>query len=240
MTNTKEIENATLEAIYWWNRNESYYHNCFVNLDKIYLDKAMLGFFATKIFDVFLREYSIRRNIKSGHENVNRFLEDLFQHQFIKRVKSGEIELIDTLSDELKCKGDYTENQTKSLLSKLAFLINPNIFSLLDNLAKESLWGELNNAKKIFTKGKLNSYAFYIERVNELINKNDIILENQKLILNNFKDTPAYTFFSENPNAFKRRIIDKYLWIRKQNQNEKSRKIENESYLQFVKLGILE
>ena len=76
MINTKEIETATLEAIYWWNRDESYYHNCFANFDNIYKDKAMLEFFTTKIFEVFLREYSIRRNLSAGHENVNKFIDE--------------------------------------------------------------------------------------------------------------------------------------------------------------------
>ena len=32
----KEITDATIEAIYWWNRNEFHYHRYFSNLDKIY------------------------------------------------------------------------------------------------------------------------------------------------------------------------------------------------------------
>ena len=51
-----QIENATLEAIYWWNRDEDYYHNYFSKLDSIYKDKPMLEFFTAKVFEVFLRE----------------------------------------------------------------------------------------------------------------------------------------------------------------------------------------
>lgn len=236
MINTKEIETATLEAIYWWNRDESYYHNCFANFDNIYKDKAMLEFFTTKIFEVFLREYSIRRNLSAGHENVNKFIDELFHHQFTNSVKAGKTEIIDNLSGKIKEQGDSTKRQTKSLLSKVAFLINPNKFSLFDNLAKESVW-ELNKESKIFNRGELESYSFFIERVGRLLEDNAAILENQKLILNNFKDTPAYIFFSEHPEAFNRRIIDKYLWVRKQTQNEKARKINNDPYLQFTKIG---
>jgi hypothetical protein len=133
------IDNAVLEAIYWWNRDEYYYHKYFSKLDTIFLDKVALDFFTRKIFEIFLREYSVRRNLSSGVENVSFFINELFENDFFTKVNNGETEVIDELSNILKENRKSTERNTRSLLSKVAFLINPHEFSLYDNLAKDSI-----------------------------------------------------------------------------------------------------
>ena len=123
------IYNATIESIYWWNRDESYYHRYFSQLDNIYQDKRLLAFFTNKVFEFFLKGYSIRRNISSGYQNVDKFIDDLFEFDFVQQVKQGDLQVIDDVSRKIKAKGDSTKRNTISLLSKVAFLINPmNLF----------------------------------------------------------------------------------------------------------------
>src|SRR4030042_2862720 len=139
MMTSSEIENATLEAIYWWNRDEYYYHKYFSQLDIIYQDKTVLDFFTRKIFEVFLKEYSVRRNLSSGSRSIISFIDELFENNFFEKTIKGETEIIDVLSNKLKENGISTRRNTKSLLSKVAFLINPHDFSLYDSLSRESI-----------------------------------------------------------------------------------------------------
>ena len=230
-----DIRNATLEAIYWWNRNENYYYQHFKNIEKTYKNKSDLEFFKIKIFEVFLKEYSVRRNLSSGSETVDNFISQLIEKDFFKLVKKGEIEVIDKISNLLKKEKNVTKRQTISLLSKIAFLINPVEFSLYDRLAKESLW-EINKNKNNFEKKSLGNYSNFIKEMDELLILSEKSLNKHLDILNQFKDTPAYEYFSQNPIAFKRRILDKYLWISYQNQKLSNRKIYNEPYLKFSKV----
>ena len=231
----KDIRNATLEAIYWWNRNENYYYLHFKNIEKTYENKSDLEFFTIKIFEVFLKEYSVRRNLSKGSKTVDNFISQLIKKDFFQLVKKGGIEVIDKISNLLK-EENVTDRQTISLLSKIAFLINPVEFSLYDRLAKESLW-EINKNKNKLEKKSLGTYSNFIKEMNDLLSLSEKSLNEHLDILNQFKDTPAYEYFSENPIAFKRRILDKYLWIRYQNQNQSNRKIYNEPYLKFSKMN---
>ena len=45
-----DFKNATLEAIYWWNRVEYRYHEHFKLFDEIYNNKKLLPFFTSKVF----------------------------------------------------------------------------------------------------------------------------------------------------------------------------------------------
>ncbi|UKM65481.1 hypothetical protein GSB9_02050 [Flavobacteriaceae bacterium GSB9] len=231
-----EIENATLEAIYWWNRNEDYYHSYFSKLIEIHKDKPLLEFFTGKVFEVFLREYSIRRNISSGYQNVDSFINELFEVGFIENVIKGDVSVIDTTSDILKKNNNSTNRKTISLLSKIAFLVNPNKFSLYDTLAKDSLW-ELNKSKKQFKKNELEKYIGFIEQTEKLREQAnaDLLFKQSYVILNEFKNTTAYHFFINNDSAFKLRIIDKYLWLIQQNSD--GRKLVNREYVKFNKMS---
>lgn len=229
------FQNATIEAIYWWNRDEYYYHKHFANFKKIYDDKELLEFFTTKIFEVFLREYSIRRNIEKGYKKVDNFIVELFEHNFVKRVQNGEIEVVDDVSNKLKINGNTTNGkEIRSLLSKIAFLINPSDFSLLDSLVKNSLWSIIKN-DKICKRNELEYYTEFIKQTKIQIQKNSTNLKTQMKLLENFKGTNAYNYFSKNPKAFERRIYDKYLWIKEQNENINGRQINNEGYLKLIK-----
>jgi hypothetical protein len=226
-------KNATLEAIYWWNRDEHYYHNYFNDFENIYKNKKLLKFFTTKIFEIFLRDYSIRRNIEKGYKNVDLFIDELFEHNFVKRVKKGEIEVVDEVSNKLKITGNTTNGkEVRSLLSKIAFLINPSEFSLIDSLVKDSLWSIIKD-KKNCKRNELEYYSEFIKQTKIQLQTNSEIIKTQMKLLEKFENTYAFQFFSKNPKAFERRIYDKYLWIKKQNKNIDGRKIDNNEYLEL-------
>lgn len=229
----QDLKEATLEAIYWWNRDEDYYHKLFSNFNKIYENKALLAFFTQKIFEVFLRQYSIRRNLSAGYKNVDVFIDELFEYDFLNEVCIGNIDIIDSLSNKIKQNEKSTKNHIKSLLSKIAFLINPNDFSLYDSLSKNSLW-ELIKTKKNIQQNSLNDYSIFISETDKLIQLNDELIYKQREVLKTFSGTPAFHFFSNNPKAFSRRVFDKYLWLRQQSTNSASRPILNEVYINLL------
>ena len=159
MIEPQKVRNATLEAIYAWNRTEGYYYSYFSRLDELHKNPEVFAFFTTKIFEGFLSDYSIRRNIKSGHENVDLFLKHIIEYGFIESVQNGDKSSVDNISEKLKNEKEVTnKKETRSLLSKIAFLINPEEFSLLDSLAKKSLW-KLIKGKKGCKKYQLDSYC---------------------------------------------------------------------------------
>ena len=231
----KQINDAAIEAIYWWNRDEYYYHKYFSKLDNIYEDKDLLAFFTQKIFETFLREYSIRRNLNSKFTSVDSFIKEIVTHQFIEQVKEGDTSIIDSLSGKLKISGISTTKETKSLLSKVAFLINPNTFSLYDIQARKSLWSLIKDNKSTYNKD-LNSYSVFIDQIQILKNnlKQEGYFSNVESVLKQYDKSEAYSFFKTNPNAFELRIVDKFLWLKGQSIN--SRKINNEAYNKLLKL----
>jgi hypothetical protein len=230
----KNIDNATLEAIYWWNRDEFFYHNYFSKIDEIVKKEETLDFFTKKIFEVFLREYSVRRNISKGSDSVKRFIEELFKYDFIKSVKLGDTEVIDSLSSILKENQYSTKKNTKSLLSKVAFLINPYDFYLYDSLAKYSIW-DIQKSETRIVRSQLENYSTFITQVEILKERIEDkgLLNNSQNILSKFDGSDAHTFFSTSDNAFKMRIIDKYLWLYAQHKNDNT--INNNGYFEIYK-----
>lgn len=230
----RDIIQATYEAIYWWNRDENYYHYYFSRLDVIHKDKKLLSFFTSKVFDMFLREYAVRRNISEGYLSVDTFLQDIVKYRFIKEAKRGNTEIIDIVSSELKTSSDSTTRQTISLLSKIAFLINPNTFSLCDTLTKNSLHFLIEDKK--IKRTHLDKYTVFKSQIDRT--RSDMEKKSQFTISNNilkeFKGTEAGRFFKINKDAFELRVIDKLLWLWA--QPEDSRKVDNQEYLKFISL----
>lgn len=230
------IDNATLEAIYWWNRDEYYYHKYFSQLDKIHKNKITLDFFTTKVFKVFLREYSIRRNLSAGGNSVSSFIQELFENNFVEEVLKGRTEIIDELSAKIKTSGKSTKRNTRSLLSKVAFLINPQQFSLYDSLAKESIWA-IHKDFKQFKISELSTYSGFLKQsknLRDFITDNNLF-KNAPLILSEFSETEAFKFFSVNNEAFEMRIVDKFLWLYDQPLN----RYNNQGYRELIKLDKL-
>ncbi len=237
--NKSDIKNSAIEAIYWWNRSEGYYHKYFKKLDVIYTNKKQLNFFISKLFNSFLNEYSVRRNINKGSDSVNSFIDEIVEQNFIMKVKEGDVRCIDEMSAKLLNSGKSVKKRTISLLSKFAFLINPIDFSLYDTLAREAVW-EIH-AKGI-RKNSLMSYSNFISGVNDLLNLNSQIIKSQQSTLELFEGTEAYDYFSQNNEAFGRRIMDKYLWMYKkrrlsdENQKKDSEMFDNSAYIEFLKM----
>lgn len=232
-----QIENATLEAIYWWNRDEDYYHTYFSKFDKIYNDKELLEFFTGKIFETFLLTYRVRRNISKGYIKVDDFIKELFDYNFVGRVNQNDTQVIDEVSLKIKTSGKATNNQTISLLSKIAFLIKPNKFVLYDGLAKTSLYHVLRKNKKTkCTQKVLETYSVFIDQ-SDLLRvdlRRGKFFVHSKEILEQFKNTKAFDFYSKNNEAFEKRIVDKYLWLL--GQDPTGRKLENKEYLKLNKM----
>lgn len=233
MLNQEDTENATLEAIYWWNRTEGYYHDYFAKLDNLAEDDDIFDFFVSKIFNVFLSEYSVRRNIAAGDSSVALFARNLIDSGFYRKISQGDINSLDKFSEKFRSNGTLTNGrQTHSLLSKIAFLINPRDFSLIDTYAKDSLW-QLIKDSKIVRRTELNSYSGFISQVNQFISDNLACYSDiESSLLGEFKETAAFSFFRDNPVAFRRRIFDKLLWINIAKQN--GRPIKNSSYIKFI------
>lgn len=231
----EQINNATYEAIFWWNRDEFFYHQYFSKFPEIYTDKKLLSYFKTKIFDVFLREYSIRRNLSSGYKSVDNFIDELFENNFFKSVNEGHTNIIDTVSEKLKSSENSKKRHTRSLLSKVAFLVNPKDFSLYDNLAKQSLW-DLKKASKTIKFNDLENYSGFLKQTNLLILelRAKKLFDSTKNILNQFKDTSAHTFFHNQQDIFERRITDKFLWLLAQLND--SRVYEHDQYIELNRI----
>lgn len=228
-----EVENALIDAIYWWDRTEGYYHRYFKGINLIHEDPAAFTFFVQKIFSIFLREYSIRRNIPSGEKSVTTFLDLLLESEFIESVKDGDPNIIDKTSDKL-IKKRFTDRRTISLLSKIAFLINPSVYSLYDSLAKNSLYKVINLEGRV-TRDELQTYHNFHKQILELsdkFEKLDIFSKAQNL-LREYSETEAVIFFSKNEEAFKLRLIDKFLWI-----YSSDKEVNNLGYKNLLRLEI--
>lgn len=233
MLEKEDIENATLEAVYWWNRTEGYYHDYFSKLDDLAEDEEIFEFFILKIFNVFLSEYSVRRNITAGDLSVKNFARNLVESGFFRKIIQGDIYSLDEFSEAFRSNEGLTNGRhTHSLLSKVAFLINPSDFSLIDSYAKNSLW-QLVKDSKIVRRSELDSYSGFISQVNQFMAENMACYSGiESGLLSEFDGTSAFYFFRDNPNAFRRRIFDKLLWINISKKN--GRPIRNRSYIRFL------
>jgi len=218
MINQNQIEKATLEAIYWWNRTEHLNHQRFKNLDLLLAEEKYTNVVLEKIIKPFLGEYSVRRNLGEGDENILKFLKQIIEINFINKVKDGKIEVIDETSDLFKNEGFTSNRSTISLLSKMAFLINPSDFSLYDTLARNSLKTLLLERKNNFLSKDIEVYTEFhkwtVQIKDEISDKGGFKISFE--ILNIYKQNAAYEFFSTNRKAFELRIIDKLLWLMQQ------------------------
>ncbi len=230
---TSHIPNATLEAIYWWNRTEGYYHEYFCRLDGLEKERGgAFDFFVTKVFQVFLTEYSVRRNIASGEGSVRDFVETLIDSGFYRQIVEGDLNAIDRYSDEFRNNNSLTNRrQTRSLLSKVAFLINPSKFALMDSYAKNSLWLLVKDDRRI-KRRELECYVGFVSQVERYIEENPETFNVADSLLMEFSETAAFTFFSTNRAAFERRVFDKMLWLNIASSNGKI--IDNSGYRAFL------
>lgn len=242
-TINKELKNATIEAIFWWKNIERFYHYQFKEMDSI-LNKGedYQEFFILKFFNPFLKEYSVRRNIKKGDESVLKFLKDLKDHKDIKFFKDlnqkDKIDktLIDDTSEYLKGTHWTNGKNCKSLLSKIAFTIRPDQFYIYDSLAKSSireyrtkLNAHFKDKPKILSKNLDHYDEFYrsADKLKEFYN------EDLKKVIKEFHEEIHYSckeLIKDDYKALKMRIIDKHLWIKSQEKNnERNNKNKTEN-----------
>lgn len=227
----EELENATIEAIFWWKNIERFYHYQFKEINSILNKKRMeyQEFFILKYFNPFLKEYSVRRNIKNGDQNVFEFLKTLRREGFFVELnhenKEIDKKVIDQLSEYLCNKTELTNRKNcKSLLSKIAFIIRPDQFFIYDSLAKSSIKKfrkNLNtrNNQNIRSKDLENYQTFY--ELSKLLTK-DVDLE-LNLVIEEFQEEILHSckeLISKDNKAIKMRIIDKHLWIKSQEKGE--------------------
>lgn len=220
-----DLKNATIEAIFWWKNIERFYHYQFKNMDSILSEEKYQEFFILKFFNPFLKEYSVRRNIKKGDKSVLEFLIKLKENKFFEKLnqtdKKVDKKLIDDCSEELSKTKLTNGKNCKSLLSKIAFTICPDQFYIYDSLAKSSLWDYQKGKNKKLPKNKILSkdldeyHKFYdlADSLKELNNDylNKVIKEFHKEI-----DYSCKELIKDDYKALKMRIIDKHLWIKSQ------------------------
>lgn len=225
---TNDFRNAAYEAIYFWNRYEWYYHEVFLKVEVLKQNDEAYDFFIAKVFETFLKEYSIRRNLPAGHEVPKKFMSVLIELGFTEEIKMGNTKIIDRINGTLK--SEFRYKSTISLLSKIAFLINPSAFSLYDSLARKSVY-ELLKHRNVYKYAQLSQYDHFIAAINILIKDYQNELTTQMEVLTEFDDSPAVTYFSQNPEAFHMRILDKYLWIQ-----STSRSANNDGFRKFLEI----
>jgi hypothetical protein len=174
--------------------------------------------------------------LKKGFGILVQFIDEIIENGFVKEVKKGEINIIDSFSKQIMKSKKCAKNNIKSLLSKTAFLINPSVFSLYDSVTKESLW-KIIKMEGIINRNKLDNYEIFYNQIQNL--KSQFYAEGNFInafnILKDYRNTKAFKFFNNNHNAFELRIIDKYLWLKGQKNGE--RVFNNEQYAKLLKLG---
>ena len=151
--NKELLQCATNEALYWWIRDEYYYHKIFSNLNTIYKDDKQLEFFSSYLFQPFVRQYSVHRTLKKIKENKIELLRLLNKANFYGNVVEGNTGIIDFIASNLPDK--YKNGKPISFLSKFAFLINPKEFSLYDSFARNALTKFANMKTKIIKPSKV-------------------------------------------------------------------------------------
>lgn len=230
----EEVQSAASNAIYWWNRDENYFHSNFKLLDRILSDSEALNFFVRVPFSQFLRLYSVRRSLPEGQESLVELLIGLKKFGFHNAILQGELASIDEASQYL-IDARITEKHTRSFLSKFAFLINPSSFSLYDSLAKRSLYECLPKSYG-FTRIQLEKYQGFHKGV-ELLFKHFETKEFFTIadkVLMAYPHSSAYNFFKSNQEAYYLRVVDKYLW---QRQLEPENRLPSSAYLKFHWIG---
>jgi hypothetical protein len=223
MLDLELIQIATNEAIYWWKRDEYYYHKVFSNFVTIYEDSEQLEFFGNYLFKSFTKQYSVSRTLKNIDKNLSNLIDYLNTKEYFTNVIAGNISIIDEVANNFP---KYLSNgKPISFLSKLAFLINPLQFSLYDTLARNSLSEILKEEKSIHRAVK-KSYTEFINFIDDKLDKNNVTLNKQINKLDNFNICCEIEFLKDNPLIFKRRVYDKYLWL--YSQNDKNRRGQSE------------
>ena len=232
-----DLKNATIEAIFWWKNIERFYHYQFKTISSILdKEKKYQEFFILKFFNPFLKEYSVRRNIKKEDKSVLEFLFELKELGFFDDLEKSKehSKLIDKYSCKLSSNTKLTNGKNcKSLLSKIAFTISPDQYYIYDSLAKSSIRGyrsilnaHFKDKPKILSK-KLDDYDAFSKAVDQLKEFCDGDLNE---VIKEFHEEVNYSckeLIKDDYKALKMRIIDKHLWIKSQKEQSDEFKTNN-------------
>lgn len=204
-------DQAIGESILWWFRDEYWLHKSIQNIEKS-LSNGTSKIFSEKVISVFLGRYSIRRTIQAGEVNAEKFTSELVETGFLNSVKQGQFEKIDQFSTVFK---SGAKSSIKSALSKFATLYNPNVYIMFDSRSRRGMHrirkligGKLDDN---LTYKEIDNYSNYLRYAKALTEE----YEDEKLvsILANVNDSDIRKYLLKNLNAFKLRIVDKWLWL---------------------------
>ncbi len=199
------------ESLLWWFRDEYWLHKSVQNIENSF-DNRTYKIFSEKVISVFLSRYSVRRTIEKGKDAEELFTTELVNTNFVQSIKRSEIDKLEYYSTMFE---SSSKSSVKSALSKFATLYNPNQYIMYDSRSRRGMHRLGNLISKTInekiTYSKIDNYSNYVKYAKELSNQYDD--ETLKGILYNLEDSKIKTFLFNNINAFKLRIVDKWLWL---------------------------
>ncbi|MBT8232444.1 MAG: hypothetical protein HKN51_17740 [Saprospiraceae bacterium] len=219
------------ESILWWFRDEYWMHRSFQNIEHC-LKNGLHKIFSEKVISVFLSRYSIRRTIQAGSNFEELFTHELVNTSFLSSVKNGEFEALDQFSTMFE---SSSKSSVKSALSKFATLYNPNEYIMYDSRSRKGMHRIRNlisnRLNEKITYAKIDIYSNYVKYAKSLSEE----YEDEKLVglLSNLDKSKVKDFLLQNINAFKLRIVDKWLWLEGYNDIKPS-KIKTSDYIDLV------
>lgn len=199
------------ESLLWWFRDEYWLHKSLMNIENSLLN-GLSNIYSEKVISVFLSRYSIRRTIKKNLESEKLFTHELVETEFVKSVKNGKIEQLEHYSSVFE---SSSKSRIKSALSKFATLYNPDQFIMYDSRSRKGMHRLRHVISKIsdekITYEKIDNYSNYVKYAKILSEKYDE--QTLKGIVANLEESEIREFLTANINAFKLRIVDKWLWL---------------------------
>ncbi len=199
------------ESLMWWFRDEFWLHKSFQKIENCFhngTDKI----FSEKVISVFLNRYSVRRTIEGGRRSEELFTNELVSTNFVQSVKNSEIDKLEHYASKFQ---SSAKSSVKSALSKFATLYNPDHYIMYDSRSRRGMYRLRSliskGANEKITYSKIDNYSRYVQYAKELSKKYDD--ETLKRILFQLEESNIKSFLLNNINAFKLRIVDKWLWL---------------------------
>lgn len=219
------------ESVLWWFRDEYWLHKSVQNIEQSLLNGTH-HVFSEKVISVFLSRYSVRRTFRAGRYYENLFTEELVRTGFLKTIKDGKYQELDTFSSSFK---SSSSSSIKSALSKFATLYNPYEFIMYDSRSKRGMYRLSDRLSNKFservTYNKIDSYSNYVDYAKSLSEEYDD--ETLKAVLSGLHPSKIKDFLLENMEAFKLRIVDKWLWLEGYG-SEKPTTIKTSDYIKII------
>jgi len=219
------------ESILWWFRDEFWLHKSVQKIENSF-HNGTYKIFSEKVISVFLSRYSVRRTIEGGKNNVELFTTELVNTNFLESVKESEIGKLEHFSTIFE---SSAKSSVKSALSKFATLYNPDEYIMYDSRSRRGMYRLRSliskNTNEKITYSKIDNYSNYVKYAKELSNVYDN--ETLKGVLHNLEESEIKSFLLNNINAFKLRIVDKWLWLEGYG-DEMPTKINTIEYIEIV------